>query len=100
MFGLPRHKPHFAAHFLTFYGDLAMSANKVNWNRVGKCLVTATICSLPALGLADAEVQALTETAAEVEKFETGVKAMGGSIVGVTLVGSGYMLAKRWIRRI
>lgn len=77
-----------------------MSANKVNWNRVGKCLVTATICSLPALGLADAEVQALTETAADIEKFETGVKAVGGAIVGVTLTGAGYMLAKRWIRRI
>lgn len=77
-----------------------MNANQVNWKRVGRNLAVAAICSLPAFGFAEAEVSALTETATEIEKFETGVKAVGGAIVGVTLVGSGYMLAKRWIRRI
>lgn len=79
-----------------------MNANKTNWKRIGKNLAVAAVCSLPAFAMADVEVETgvLFEAAKEIAKLDGGIKAIGAAIVGVTITGTSYMVAKRWIRKV
>lgn len=69
-------------------------------NKKIQILTISVICCLPVSAFAFADVPILLEVSKHIEDLGKGVKAVGGAIVGVTMVGSGYMLAKRWIRRI
>lgn len=79
-----------------------MNANKTNWKRIGKNLAVAAVCLLPAFAMADVEVETgvLFEAAKEIAKLDGGIKAIGAAIVGVTITGTSYMVAKRWIRKV
>lgn len=80
-----------------------MNAHKTNWKRIGKNLVVASVCALPAFAMAnevDVQTGVLYEVAREIGKLDGGIKAIGVSIVGVTITGTSYLVAKRWIRRV
>lgn len=69
-----------------------------NTKKLMKNLALCTILSLPAF--ASAETEVFTEIASDIEKLETGIKVVGSAIIGVTIVGTSYIVGKRWIKRV
>lgn len=68
--------------------------------RILKNVTIAALAVVPSFAMADVDLTMFNEVATEIEKLEQGVKVVGGAIVGVTLVGTGYIVSKRWIKRV
>lgn len=61
--------------------------------------IATAAMTMPAFAMAD-DIAIFTEVANDIEKLEAGVKVVGSAVVGVSLVGAGYVVAKRWIKRV
>lgn len=70
--------------------------------RILKNVAIVALATVPSLAMADVDVETgvLYESAKEIAKLDAGIKAIGASIVGVTITGTSYLVAKRWIKRV
>lgn len=71
--------------------------------RILKNMAVVALTAVPAFAMAnDVDVQTgvLYESAKEISKLDGGIKAIGTAIVGVTITGTSYLVAKRWIKRV
>lgn len=70
--------------------------------RILKNGAVVAMTMLPAFAMADVDVQTgvLYEVSSEISKLDGGIKAIGAAIVGVTITGTSYLVAKRWIKRV
>lgn len=73
---------------------------KTNLSKFARHAVVAAVVSLPAFAMAGVDVEIFNEAATEIDKLEDGVKVVGSAIVGVTIVGAGYKVVKRWVNRV
>lgn len=70
--------------------------------RILKNVAIVALATVPSLAMADVDVETgvLYESAKEIAKLDGGIKAIGAAIVGVTITGTSYLVAKRWIKRV
>lgn len=74
-----------------------------NIKRILKNVAVVALTAVPAFAMAnDVDVQTgiLYEVSKEIGKLDGGIKAVGTAIVGVTITGTSYLVAKRWIKRV